>query len=124
MPITDITEKRAYQRNWKARRRAEWIDAQGGACAECGSRESLEVDHIDPATKLCNPTLIWSRRKAFRDAELAKCQVLCRSCHEDKSWDEAPHGSRTRYQDHGCRCADCRAWNASRVSRQRQRKAS
>lgn len=120
MPITDIEEKRRYQRDWVARRRQAWIDAQGGKCALCGSVTDLEVDHRDPETKLCNPTKVWSRSAEFRAAELAKCQVLCKSCHDVKSGrEESPHGSAKRYGKHGCRCDACRAWNSSRVRKQR-----
>lgn len=31
------------------------------------------------------------------------------------------HGTRYAYRAHGCRCAECRAWNADRARRERQR---
>ncbi len=120
MPDRDIEEKRKYQREWIARRRAAWIATKGGACAECGSTKRIEIDHVDPAKKSVNAASLWSRTKAYREAELEKCQLLCRECHDLKSGREpAPHGSANRYQRHGCRCEACRGWNAARVRRHR-----
>jgi 5-methylcytosine-specific restriction endonuclease McrA len=110
--------KRAYQRAWMARRRDGWI-RENGPCAWCGSEEQLEVDHIDPGTKLIQPRDIWSRRADVRAGELAKCQVLCRQCHIEKSAAEkayvSPHGLRARYarkDENKCRCEECRQANA------------
>jgi 5-methylcytosine-specific restriction endonuclease McrA len=72
---------REYQRKWIAARRAEWF--AGKACAMCGSKESLELDHIIPALKVDNH--IWSWSKQRRDEELAKCQALCEECHKKKT---------------------------------------
>lgn len=75
---------RAYQLKFMARRRAEWISANG-PCIECGSWDELEVDHINPTEKMINPRGVWSLSKEKREAELAKCQVLCRNCHREKT---------------------------------------
>lgn len=82
MPYADPEQQREYQRQWIAKRRAEWLE-QHGPCVVCGSWDNLEVDHIDPATKLTHN--VWSLGKAKREAELAKCQVLCREHHVEKS---------------------------------------
>lgn len=79
--------KRLRQREWKNKRRQAWIDANG-PCVKCGSKENLEVDHIKPEEKEYEISDVWSRRQEIRDAELAKCQVLCRNCHWDKSANE------------------------------------
>lgn len=71
---------RNYQRAWMARRRREWL-LQNGPCAQCGSSDSLEIHHRDPKQKVTH--LVWSCRQAVRDAELAKCAVLCRACHTE-----------------------------------------
>ncbi len=84
MPFTSIKEQRKYQREWMQARRSEWVKAHG-PCQECGSAENLEIDHIDPFSKLIKPGQIWGRRKKVREAELAKCQVLCNECHAKKS---------------------------------------
>lgn len=53
---------------------------------KCGSTENLEFDHIDPKTKSFT---ITSRPTASEDKmskELAKCQLLCHTCHENKTY--------------------------------------
>ena len=76
--------KKPYQVMWLKARRTEWIK-QNGPCKMCGSWDNLEIDHIDPSLKKYDPTTLWSRRKEFREEELAKCQVLCKSCHLQKT---------------------------------------
>lgn len=72
----------------------------------------LEVDHIDPTTKSMNPRSIWSRTASVREAELVKCQVLCKTCHDEKtiaSYTPAEHGTVSRYGGkYQCRCTECR----------------
>jgi 5-methylcytosine-specific restriction endonuclease McrA len=84
MPYKDPVKKkeymRNYQREWMRKRRQAWID-ENGPCKHCGSTEKLEVDHINPRFKKLNPHGIWSLCEAKRKKELAKCQVLCKSCH-------------------------------------------
>lgn len=84
----------------------------GKSCATCGSRRRLEVDHVDPAQKVDHR--IWSWKKERRTIELAKCQVLCRKCHQNKTRVEhlsrLHHGETlTLYERHGCRCEPCKA---------------
>lgn len=113
-----ITEqRRQYQREYQLERalrlRAEWIEANG-PCAKCGGSEELEVDHIDPEQKVSHRVWSWSR--ARREAELAKCQVLCRGCHQTKTVEQltkpVPHGTHSGYSYHGCRCDVCKAAHA------------
>ena len=119
--------KRKYQREWMASRRLDWIESKGGRCALCGSADRLEVDHIDPSTKLMQPREIWSRAERIRDAELAKCQVLCGICHLDKTLAEGSlavravqHGGGSTGK-RGCQCEPCKT---KRNSYDRQRRAS
>lgn len=117
MPCRTREEQRAYQRAWLARRRKAWLEANG-PCARCGSRENLEVDHIDRTQKVSHH--IWSWSAVRRDAELAKCQVLCQSCHIQKGREVGDqgsrrsvpkrHGSHRMYVYERCRCDPCRAW--------------
>lgn len=116
---------RRYQNEWIQRRRSEWIEANG-PCAQCGSSDRLEVDHVDPSTKVANPAAVWGWSAARRSAELAKCQVLCHDCHERKSAAQfraagKPCPSRTAY-DSGCRCTGCRAVHAAHVRDWRAKK--
>jgi hypothetical protein len=68
---------RTYQRKWMADRRAEFF--AGKACVFCGSTEQLELDHVDRDKKTHHR--IWSWSKERREAEVAKCRVLCHECH-------------------------------------------
>lgn len=105
------SEMRRYKREWMAARRREWF--QGKSCVRCGSVDRLEIDHIDPSQKVHHA--VWSWRKDRREAELAKCQVLCDPCHEQKTNDDryAPreHGTPAMYKRGKCRCAACRKAN-------------
>jgi 5-methylcytosine-specific restriction endonuclease McrA len=99
-----------YQRDWMRDRRTAWV-MENGPCKHCGSWEQLEIDHIIPALKEMNIGSIWSRTKEIRDKELAKCQILCKSCHLKKTLSEREpptHGTVNMYDDHACRCEDCK----------------
>lgn len=112
MGYLDSTRQREYQRNWIARRRSEFFSDK--QCVMCGGVEQLELDHIDPSEKTTHN--IWSWSEPRRLSEIAKCQVLCRKCHKEKTYTvDLPkirgytygeHG-RTRYRC-GCRCEVCR----------------
>lgn len=66
---------------------------KGKSCLKCGSTTKLELDHIERGTKdaiLCkHPGDIWHWSNTRRDLELAKCQVLCKICHREKSNSES-----------------------------------
>ena len=126
-PYADAQAQRDYQRQWVAARRAEWL--RGHFCEWCRSESDLEVHHRDPSRKLHHS--IWSWGQARRDTELAKCVVLCRSCHQ-RAHSQArrveaelrnPHGTVNRYKL-GCRCDVCRAANTERSRELRVRKGA
>lgn len=73
---------RKFQREWLQKRRNKWLN-ENGPCRQCFSWKKLEVDHIDPSTKITNK--VWSWKESRRINELAKCQVLCEKCHQLKS---------------------------------------
>lgn len=87
MPLTGEA-KREYQRLWIARRRQDWLN-ENSPCSLCGGTENLEVDHIDASTKEVETAGLWSLSLSNpkRIAELAKCRVLCHSCHIKKTFD-------------------------------------
>lgn len=119
MPLHGV-KKRRYQQLWHYRRRTQWL-YENGPCARCGSIKSLEVHHVRPEDKIEH--WVWSWRKERRDAELAKCEVLCRKCHliqtgKDFGWWK--HGARG-YQN-GCRCEECRAGHNARAKDYTRRK--
>jgi len=86
MPYKDPEKRRAYQREWVAKRRTEWFDANG-PCVDCGTwgntKNKLELDHEDPSTKIAHT--IWSWAKERREKELKKCVIRCHSCHMNKT---------------------------------------
>jgi 5-methylcytosine-specific restriction endonuclease McrA len=106
----DIERKRKYQREWLAARRAAWF-VDHPKCVNCGGNENLELDHIDSTTKVSHKIWSWSQKR--REAELNKCQVLCKKCHLSKSREngEQPlareHGNPSKYEHDGCRCPLC-----------------
>lgn len=96
-------------------RRQEWF-AINGPCAICNSDKNLEVDHINPATKITS--VVWSWKEDRRLVELLKCQVLCKVCHKKKTAREQSKlrsiplvnkrcGTLHKYRL-GCRCTLCR----------------
>jgi hypothetical protein len=93
MPYKNLEKQREYQRQWMARRKAEYFSNKN--CSTCGRSEQLEIDHIDPSTKLSHK--IWSWSKIRREEELAKCQVLCKDCHLTKSKKEKIKGEDCSY---------------------------
>lgn len=88
---------------------AEAREKLGGKCVLCGSLEDLEMDHIDRSTKLFTISGGWSRNPDEFWAEVAKCQLLCRDHHAEKT-------ARERSVGHGegktgkknCLCELCR----------------
>ena len=108
MPYKDANKQRAYQRAYNARRRAEWFE--GKKCALCSSVDDLELHHPDRQQKVSHR--LWSWTFTRREAELAKCIVLCRSCHKAASAAQRArttrHGTYAEYV-HGCRCDPCKA---------------
>lgn len=104
-----------------AERRA-WVKANG-PCKFCGSTKNLEVDHIDRTQKETHA--IWGWAKERRDVELAKCQVLCKTCnikkyHTEMGWPS--HGA-SGYR-RGCRCWQCRDGHMLKMRKFRQARKS
>lgn len=102
-----VLMKRRY-----AERRAQAIEFLGGQCARCGSTTGLELDHKDPATKEISLFKTWHQSERFW-AEVRKCQLLCRPCHEAKTITDlgfkrakGEHGTISSYRY--CHCESCR----------------
>ena len=119
MGYSDLDKQRKYAREWAAARRVAWFADK--KCVKCGSIQNLQIDHKDPNTKdaslRANHTnSIWSWSRERREKELNKCQVLCKSCHKEKTSAERrahlKHGMRGMYTKVKCRCTLCREANA------------
>lgn len=109
MSYRDPVKQRTHQAKWIAKRRSDWILANG-PCVECGSWDDPQLDHIDRSQKVSHKIWSWSEERF--EIEAAKCQVLCRRCHKNKTYSELSkplvHGTATAYKYRGCRCNDCR----------------
>ena len=111
MSHTPKTRAVAYARQRQLR--ADWF-AENGPCGRCGSWEQLELDHIDPSTKIDHK--IWTWKADRREEELKKCQALCHVCHIKKTAEDymkfAPqiHGTWQSYKrtQSPCHCDLCR----------------
>lgn len=110
---------RNYQRNWMANRRQSFFKDK--SCVKCGSIENLELDHIDPKLKVTHN--VWSWTESKRLVELAKCQILCKKCHLEKTIEQMEkkyiHGTTTMYRR--CKCSICIAGNTFRCKKRRER---
>lgn len=116
MPWLDKSKKHEADRRRVQGRRDAWFADK--KCAWCGSTNNLQLDHIDPKSKVGHRVWYWSEER--REAELAKCQPLCETCHIEKSREEQrhlEHGTHSGYSWHGCRCVPCteahRLYNAT-----------
>ncbi len=136
MPYANPAKQKAAQAQWYQdtvrARRVEWLD-KNGPCRKCGSSEKLEVDHVDPSQKVTHSVWTWAADR--RNAELAKCQVLCEKCHLQKSILENPNTLKrackyghafdlfnTHIRPDGTR--DCRACSRIRSAKNRAAKAA
>lgn len=104
-----------------AERKAKAIDLLGGECVNCGTIERLSFDHINNDRQDKAHTITALLRGAWSHvvSELAKCQLLCLSCHAKKTAREhgkgpSSHGTIARYNNERCRCRECNQQNATR----------
>lgn len=116
--------QRIRRRKWlaadTAKRRQKVIEYLGGVCVRCGSTEDLETDHVNSAEKSFDVSRNLNRRWEVLVTELDKCQLLCHSCHREKTVEcgeaggggnrlaEVPHGTFSGYVYWKCRCESCR----------------
>lgn len=85
MPYKDHSKQKEFQRKWVAKRRADHF--KGKHCAKCGKPVNSKTADLDHKTPKKNRTghKIWSREKKDRSKEIAKTQILCKSCHKKKT---------------------------------------
>jgi len=112
----------AYMKKRYAERRAIAIQLLGGKCVHCGSTENLEFDHIDRTKKSFEYGSLWSGTWEKFLAELAKAQLLCKSCHLKKTRSElgVPHGG-GKSGRRNCKCEPCRKRKAEYMKQYRRK---
>jgi hypothetical protein len=89
------------------------VNLLGGKCEQCGSVENLEVDHRDRASKSHRVGGLIKGRLELLLAEAVKCQLLCDTCHNNKSREESgvEHGG-GKSGKKNCPCEPCRTRKA------------
>ena len=73
-----------WGRRWRIGRTAWMREQKGDTCAGCGGKfepHELDFHHRDPASKLFRVSQ-YKASRATLAAEIAKCDVLCASCHK------------------------------------------
>lgn len=89
MAYRDRGQYNEYQREYQLaryhQRKRDAIAFLGGKCVICETVEQLEIDHIDRALKSFNISNLWAVKEERFYAELAKCQLLCRPHHIEKT---------------------------------------
>ena len=98
---------RLYMASRHKTRRANAIQALGGACVDCRGTSQLEFDHADRETKSFTP-IFGSCSEEKLQEELAKCVLRCKPCHQEKTSREqsVPHGGGVSGR-RNCRCKLC-----------------
>lgn len=111
-----------YMKERWRKRRAAAIEFLGGKCAECGSTEGLEFDHINPKTKLMSIARAASRSESFFWTEVAKCQLLCIYHHKIKTrkQKQVPHGGGKSGRKN-CKCFLCKSRKAKYMREREER---
>jgi len=127
----------SYMSNRYKERREKVLNFLGNKCVICENTENLEVDHINNLEKSFDVTRAFSYKWSTIELELKKCQLLCKSCHLEKTRKEPkynkadddyifvhpmparkvkeiPHGTVSGYNYHMCRCSECKNWNRLR----------
>lgn len=111
MGYKNIEQRREYQKNWVAARRAKFFKNKKCAMADETCEGALQLDHKDPAKKWKHR--IWSYSWAVIRRETRKCQVLCSSHHfrktaaDVRAMRERAHGTMEGYEKWHCRCDRC-----------------
>ena len=126
----DWSDRSGYDSSRYQKAKAELQAYLGAECAECGETEALEFDHIDPASKDFPIMSRWNAGIPALADELAKCQLLCRGCHFEKSRrDVSTMLGRRATWEHGtlggyryCRCVDCKSAQSAYNREYRQRR--
>lgn len=126
-----LEDRTAYNREkyheYRLRNMLYVTGGEAPECVHCGAVEDLHFDHIDPSKKSFNVNVMKSLKNPEYRAELEKCQLLCRDCHERKTVRERPeftHGTIYGFMRAKCDCGPCsekkREWYDARNARRRK----
>jgi hypothetical protein len=109
------------------------ISKFGGVCMQCDASDQLEFDHVDWRTKDFTIASNWAMKdRAKFDLELLKCQLLCSTCHEEKTQVDKQemglvgftHGTVYAWMKVKCECDICvgakMAWHQERNAKRRK----
>lgn len=99
MPSKDMN---SYMKERYRKRRQDAIEKLGGKCVFCGTCQDLQFDHIDRTDKIGTIAKLSSASNEKFNKEVEKCQLLCSSCHIDKSREDGSYGSIKK--DYTCVC--------------------
>ena len=85
----------------------------GGKCVKCNTDENLEIDHKDRQNKSFTLAKNWNINILEFNKELDKCQLLCKTCHGEKTLIDL--GQQSAKNNHGtlssyryCKCELCK----------------
>lgn len=115
---------RAYNIRRYHKKFAECIQILGGKCNKCGVARVLQLDHVDPSTKsfdISGKMLVFSWTRILD--ELRKCQLLCVTCHKEKTIAEqsVEHGGGVSGK-RNCKCDLCRTLKNSYMLEYKRRR--
>lgn len=104
-------KKYMLERYHKRRRKA--IAHLGGRCIKCGSSDNLQFDHIERNAKSFEIAKLSSKNEKDFWLEIEKCQLLCNTCHQEKTLIDLgrksaknTHGTLSSYRY--CKCTLCK----------------
>lgn len=103
-------DRSEYDRERYQAAKQQLIEMLGGKCTACGTTEDLQFDHVSRVMKKFAIMTRWNRGHGELAEELAKCQLLCKPCHLEKTKAELGNehgGGKTGRRN--CSCEPCRA---------------
>lgn len=117
---------RIYMINRYHKIRNNIISNLGGNCFSCGSKNNIEIDHIDSKKKTMDVARICEVSETRRNKELENCQLLCKKCHEEKTIIDngnkkakGTHGTLSSYRY--CKCELCKQANRNWTNEYRKK---
>jgi hypothetical protein len=108
-----MVASREWHNEWVRKRKRRAIEYLGNKCVVCGTSANLEFDHIDPSLKSFHISQNFNRKWETLQAELDKCQLLCKTHHLQKSvkQNSVEHGEGVSGK-RNCPCLLCKAKKA------------